>query len=222
MGINIEGYPIDMDIRTFSKDCFDGATETKEAVLMKEKYLKRFHDLSHDFIEDCICNHIESISAAGFFFAWIWPEFVEATIDVCYSHLDRSKGQRVYRFTKLEERVSISETKANTKREKTDDTINDFLDRNKDYAVEVYLRSTEADTIISRLLVPSDRNYDRNGYDGNCFRLSWGENCCNDLTIPYDDVIGCYKETDEYGSQTIHVSMKYGLVIDFECSGMRV
>lgn len=38
----LESYPHDMKIKTFSKDCFDGATETEESVKMKEKYIKNF------------------------------------------------------------------------------------------------------------------------------------------------------------------------------------
>lgn len=51
---SLKGYPENMKIKTFTQDCFDGATETEEAVKMKEKYLKRFHDLAYEFTEDCI------------------------------------------------------------------------------------------------------------------------------------------------------------------------
>lgn len=69
---------------------------------MKEKYLKRFYELSHDFVEDCLDKHIESISVVGFFFAWLWPEFVEAQIDVLYNYLHEVEGKtrKVYKFEK--------------------------------------------------------------------------------------------------------------------------
>lgn len=100
----IEFYPKNMNIKTFSKDCFDGATETQESVEMKEKYLKRFYEFSRDFFEDCIGKHIESISAVGFFFAWLYPEFVRAGIDVLYnySHKVDGKVRKVYKFEKIE------------------------------------------------------------------------------------------------------------------------
>lgn len=98
----LEYYPKNMDIRTFSKDCFDGGTETKESVEMREKYLKRFYELSHDFVQDCIDNHIESISVVGFFFAWLYPEFIQAEIDVLYNYLHKVDGntRKVYKFEK--------------------------------------------------------------------------------------------------------------------------
>lgn len=98
----LEEYPKNMDIRTFTQDCFDGGTETKESIEMKEKYLKRFYELSHDFVEDCLDKHIESISVVGFFFAWLCPEFVEAQIDVLYNYLHEVEGKtrKVYKFEK--------------------------------------------------------------------------------------------------------------------------
>ena len=98
----LEEYPKNMDIRTFSQDCFDGGTETKESVEMKEKYLKRFYELSHDFVEDCLDKHIESVSVIGFFFSWLYPEFIEAQIDVLYNYLHEVDGitRKVYKFEK--------------------------------------------------------------------------------------------------------------------------
>lgn len=100
-------YPKNMDIKTFSQDCFDGGTETKESVEMKEKYLKRFYELSHDFVEDCVDKHIESISTVGFFFAWLYPEFIQAEIDVLYNHLHNVDGKvkKIYRFEKNKENI---------------------------------------------------------------------------------------------------------------------
>lgn len=103
MGNNLEGYPENMKIKTFTQDCFDGATETEEAIKMKDKYLKRFRDLAYEFTEDCIRNQIESVSQAGFFFAWLWPAFVEGQIDANYDHLHEQEGnvKKVYKFEKV-------------------------------------------------------------------------------------------------------------------------
>ena len=99
----LKDYPPNIDIRTFSQDCFDGGTETKESVEMKDKYLKRFYELSHDFVEDCIDKHIESISVVGFFFAWLWPSFVEGQIEANYDYLHDQEGEvkKVYKFEKV-------------------------------------------------------------------------------------------------------------------------
>lgn len=105
MSTYIEGYPKDMDIKTFSQDCFDGATETKESIELKEKYLRKFYDLSHEFIEDCINKRIESISTIGFFFGWLYPAFLEASLNTSYDHLDLSGSKKgVYKFEKINQK----------------------------------------------------------------------------------------------------------------------
>lgn len=103
MGNNLEGYPENMKIKTFTQDCFDGVTETEEAIKMKDKYLKRFRDLAYEFTEDCIKNQIESVSQAEFFFAWLWPAFVEGQIDAIYGHLHEQEGnvKKIYKFEKV-------------------------------------------------------------------------------------------------------------------------
>lgn len=100
----MDSYPKNMKIKTFTQDCFDGATETEEAIKMKEKYLKRFHDLAYEFTEDCIKSQIESVSQAGFFFAWLWPAFVEGQIDASYKYLHKQEGKvrKVYKFEKVQ------------------------------------------------------------------------------------------------------------------------
>lgn len=99
----LKGYPRDMNIKTFTRDCFDGATETDIAVEMKEKYLKKFHELSYEFTEDCIKNQIESMSQIGFFFTCLWTEYVNACIEVYYDHQHKVNGQacKVYKFEKV-------------------------------------------------------------------------------------------------------------------------
>lgn len=103
-------------------------------------------------------------------------------------------------------------------REKASKILNEFLTRNKDYAIEIYLKSTES--IIGRLLMPINRNYD-NKYKENRFNMAWngGDNLFN---IPYDEVLACYEEKDEYGTQTVNVIMKSGFMIELECSGTLV
>ena len=100
-------YPKNMKIKTLTKDCFDGLTETEEYIKLKEKYCQRFYDLSHEFVEDCIQYQVESISQVGFFLGWMYPEFTEAQLDVFYEHLyeqdgDKSGRKTVYKFEKAE------------------------------------------------------------------------------------------------------------------------
>lgn len=104
-------------------------------------------------------------------------------------------------------------------KEKFSKTLNDFLTRNEEYAIEIYLKNTDIDSIIGKFLAPIGRNYDQNGERG--FKLSWNSGD-NSLCVPHNEVIACYEEKDEYGSQTVHVILKCGVSIELECVGMRV
>ncbi len=104
-------------------------------------------------------------------------------------------------------------------REEVSKILSEFLDRNKYYAIEPYLKNDSTEAIIGRFVIPCKRNYSSvaNGKDG--FRITWGVPQ-NGLLIPYNEVIACYEERDEYGLQIVHVTMKCGASIEFECCGM--
>lgn len=117
--------------------------------------------------------------------------------------------------------MNTSEYKAREKKERIDRIIDEFLSRNKDYAVEVYIRSNITDTIIGQIFVTTDRVFKDN--DKSC-SVEWDVDCgvkFNRFTIPYDDVVVCFEENDEYGSQTASVIMKCGVSLNFECVGLR-
>lgn len=84
-------YPKDMRVKTLTRDCFYGDTVTPEGAMLQEKYIKRFSELAHEFVEDCIDNQIEPVSQMGFFFAWLMPTFIEAQLDVSYDRLEQEK-----------------------------------------------------------------------------------------------------------------------------------
>lgn len=119
--------------------------------------------------------------------------------------------------------MNISEYKAREKKERIDRIIEDFLLRNKDYAVEVYIRSNITDAIIGQIFVTTDRVF--KGNDNSC-SVEWdidsGVKFNSRFVIPYDEVVICFEETDEYGSQTASVIMKCGVSLNFECVGLRV
>lgn len=115
----------------------------------------------------------------------------------------------------------INSYKAKEKKDRIDKIINEFLSRNKDYAVEVYIRSNITDTIIGQIFVTTDRIFKNK--DDSC-SVEWDIDCgvkFNRFTIPYDEVVICFEETDEYGSQTASVIMKCGVSLNFECVGLR-
>ena len=47
--------------------------------------------------------------------------------------------------------------------------------------------------------------------------IEWNE---NNFSIPYDKILACYDETDEYEQQMVFVILKCGVSIDFECCGI--
>lgn len=106
-------------------------------------------------------------------------------------------------------------------KETTSKILSDFMDRNREYAIESYLKTESKGAIIGRFTIPCERSYNQNANGGDRFRITWGRPQ-NGLIIPYGDVIACCRERDEYGSQTAHVIMKYGVTIDFECCGERI
>lgn len=105
------------------------------------------------------------------------------------------------------------------KREKVIKLLNDFLDRNKDYAIEIYIKSTNTDFIIGRFLLPIDRNYDLNRERESIVLWNSGS---NNIKIPHNEVVDCYEEKDENGSQSVYVIMKCGIMISFDCCGVRM
>ncbi|MSS11757.1 hypothetical protein FYJ38_24430 [Clostridium sp. WB02_MRS01] len=106
-------------------------------------------------------------------------------------------------------------------KETTSKILIDFMNRNREYAIESYLKTESTEDIIGRFIIPCERSYNQNTNGGDRFRITWGRPQ-NGLIIPYGDVIACYQEKDEYGSQTVHVIMMGGVTIDLECCGDRV
>lgn len=100
--------------------------------------------------------------------------------------------------------------------------LSKFLSRNKDYAVEVHIRNNMTDGIIGQIIVTPDRVFKS---DDNSCSVEWDIDCgvkFNRFTIPYDEVMACFEETDEYGSQSVNVIMKCGMSVEFSCVGLRV
>lgn len=105
-------------------------------------------------------------------------------------------------------------------KEKVIKTLGEFLDRNKEYIVEAYISNPVTSYIIGRMYVTTDRVFKT---DDKGFTLEWGNRqdiVFNNLSIPYDEILACYNEVDEYDQEMIFVILKCGVSIDFECVGM--
>lgn len=113
-------------------------------------------------------------------------------------------------------------------KEKVENILGIFLDRNKDYAVELYINNANTNSSMGRIFVTSDRICKVNDKK---FILEWNKDenydvRYNNFSIPYDEVMACYEETDEEDrlkiTETAVVILKNGMEFDFQCAGMRI
>lgn len=110
-------------------------------------------------------------------------------------------------------------------KEKVENILSNFLERNKEYAIHAYLISDMTGKTIARLLIPIDRAEkpleDR-------YVLEWSNTVMkhDNLSIPYDEVMDCYeKNYEENGlriAEDVIVVLKNDMKIDFECCGERM
>ena len=114
----------------------------------------------------------------------------------------------------MNEKMLISSE--NLKTEKLIAMLNEFFSRNKEYGIEIYLKNGITDSIIQRLYIPTGRTI---SYGKNDYKVMWSDKM-SEISIPYDDVISCHEEKDEYNQQSITVILKGGLFIEIECVGL--
>lgn len=113
-------------------------------------------------------------------------------------------------------------------KEKVENILGGFLERNKEYAVELYINNAATNSSMGKIFITSDRTYSA---DDNKFTLKWDKDenydvRYNDISIPYDEVMACYEETDKEDnlkiSETAVVILKNGMEFNFGCIGMRI
>ena len=113
-------------------------------------------------------------------------------------------------------------------KEKVIKTLGGFLDRNKDYAFELYINNAVTNSNIGKIFIALDRIYSA---DDKKFTLKWNKDenydmRYNEFSIPYDEIMTCYEEVDKDNNLKISeiavVILKNGMRIDFECVGMRI
>ncbi len=109
-----------------------------------------------------------------------------------------------------------------TMKEKVENILGRFLERNKDYAISGYIRNGGSSCIIADFIVPIDREIKTDEKKFILISNIDDIKCINSITIPYDEVLACYEERDEYNQQMAYVILKNGIVIDFECVGMKI
>lgn len=130
----------------------------------------------------------------------------------------------------LEEKImnKMKDYKIGAIKEKMLKTLDEFLNRNKNYAIEAYISNGMTDSNIGQIIIPTDRIYNEKDKK---FMIEWNKDIksnvrYNNLSFPYDEVMACYEEVDSYDelkiSESAIVILKNGMKIDFECVGMRI
>lgn len=113
-------------------------------------------------------------------------------------------------------------------KEKVEKILGEFLDRNKDYAVELYISNAVTNSTIGKIFITSDRIYENNDKK---FELKWNKDENHDVrynffSILYDEIMTCYEEVDRDDnlkiSETFTVILKNGMEFSFGCFGVRV
>lgn len=112
--------------------------------------------------------------------------------------------------------------------EEVKNILGEFLERNKEYAIELYINNATTSNRIGQLFIASDRIYNA---DDKKLTLKWNKDenydvRYNEFSIPYDEVMACYEEVDKDDnlkiSETAMVILKNGMEFSFECIGMRI
>lgn len=115
-----------------------------------------------------------------------------------------------------------------TMKEKVESILGGFLERNREYAIELYINNAVTNSNIGKIFIASDRIYSA---DDKKFTLKWDKDenydvRYNDFSIPYDEIMACYEEIDKDDnlkiSETAVVILKNGMELDFGCIGMRI
>lgn len=113
-------------------------------------------------------------------------------------------------------------------KEKVESTLGGFLERNKDYAIELYINNAVTNSNIEKIFIASDRIYST---DDKKLTLKWDKDenydvRYNELSILYDEIMSCYDEIDKENnlkiSESVVVILKNGMAFNFGCCGVRV
>lgn len=107
-------------------------------------------------------------------------------------------------------------------KEKVIKTLGDFLERNEEYTIEVYVSNLSTNSILGKMYIADEYSFKT---DDKKVALEWDnrqDKVLNNISIPYNEVLACYDEEDEYGQQMVFVILRCGVSIDFECCGLRL
>lgn len=95
--------------------------------------------------------------------------------------------------------------------------LDGFLERNKNYSINVYIKNGVTGNHMALLLIPIERVTEENETE---YTLVWDDAQFNNFSIAYDEILGCYEERDEFNQQMVCLFLKNGMMIEFECVGL--
>lgn len=103
-------------------------------------------------------------------------------------------------------------------KERVETILGGFLKRNEDYVVYAYLRNGITERMFTHMTL-FNRRIEEGEQD---FRVEWNKDDVifnQSCSIPYEEVMSCYEETDEYGQESVYIVFKNGMIATFECCG---
>lgn len=111
-------------------------------------------------------------------------------------------------------------------KEKVENIIGGFLERNKQYVIEVYISNAITGNRIGQITITTDEIWEFKT-DNEQFIFEWdvdNESKCNAFSFQYDEIIDCYKGNHEEENikigETIVIILKNGMKFEFECCGL--
>lgn len=94
-------------------------------------------------------------------------------------------------------------------------SIEDFLNRNKDYTIEIYIKdANNGGFCVEENYVPTGRNW--NFDDEKKLKIIWHSGCYS-VSIPTDKISGYYEGIDKNGQENVQVILESGICVEFEC-----
>lgn len=128
----------------------------------------------------------------------------------------------------MEMAITSRKRRNKTTKKRVENILGEFLERNKEYVIELCINNAITNSNIGKLFIASDRIYNA---DDKRLTLKWNKDenydvRYNELSIPYDEVMACYEEADKDDnliiSETAVVIFKNGMEFSFCCIGMRI
>lgn len=95
--------------------------------------------------------------------------------------------------------------------------FSNFMERNKDYALEVCIKGLHQNP-LGRFFIPMERRYQSD--ENSMSAISWIQGSI--VNIQCKEVAVCCEERERDISETIHFVMESGMLVDISCVVLRI